>query len=45
MTLLKEFIKLNVNAGNDKKCETFKTKYSNCKCFLEYTNFKDNLIQ
>ena len=26
-----------------KKCETCGTKYKYCDCFLEYTNFKDNL--
>ena len=32
--------------GHDnKKCETQGIKYKNCKCFLEYTNFKDNLIK
>ena len=28
-----------------KKCETCGTKYKYCDCFLEYTNFKDNLIE
>ena len=28
---------------NDKKCETFRTKYKYCDCFPEYTNFKDDL--
>ena len=28
-----------------KKCETYRIKYKNCDCFLEYTNFKDNLIE
>ena len=30
---------------NDKKCETCRIKYKYCDCFLEYTNFKDNLIE
>ena len=32
---------------NDKKCETcrIKYKYEYCDCFLEYRNFKDDLIQ
>ena len=30
---------------NDKKCEICGIKYKNCDCFLEYTNFKDNLIE
>ena len=28
-----------------KKCETCRIKYKNCKCFLEYTNFKDDLTK
>ena len=30
---------------DDKKCETCGIKYTYCKCFLEYTNFKDVLIK
>ena len=30
---------------NDKKCETYGIKPKNCDCFLEYTNFKDDLIE
>ena len=30
---------------DDKKCETCKIKYKYCVCFLECTNFKDNLIE
>ena len=30
---------------NDKKCETCRIKYKYCDCFLEYTNFKDHLIE
>ena len=30
---------------NDKKCETCGIKYKYCDCFLEYTNFKDYLIE
>ena len=30
---------------DDKTCETFRIKYNNCDCFLEYTNFKDDLIE
>ena len=29
---------------NDQKCETCGVKYKYCDCFLEYTNFKNNLI-
>ena len=29
----------------DKKCESCRTKYKDCKCFLEYTNFKNDLIE
>ena len=30
---------------DDKKCETSRIKYKYSGCFLEYTNFKDNLIE
>ena len=30
---------------DDKKCETCGIKYNYCNCFLEYTNFKDDLIE
>ena len=30
---------------DNKKCETSRTKYKYCDCFLEYTNFKDDLIE
>ena len=30
---------------NDKKCETCVIKYKFCDCFLEYTHFKDDLIE
>ena len=30
---------------DDKKCETCGIKYKYCNCFLEYKNFKDNLIE
>ena len=30
---------------SDKKCETRGGKHNYCNCFLEYTNFKDNLIE
>ena len=29
----------------DRKCETWRIKYKYCDCFLEYTNFKDDLIE
>ena len=29
---------------DDKKCETYAIKYKYCDCFLEYANFKDDLI-
>ena len=31
--------------GDDKKCETFGNKYKYCNCFLEYINFKVDLIE
>ena len=30
---------------NDEKCETSRIKYKYCNCFLEYTKFKDDLIE
>ena len=30
---------------NDKKCETCEITYKYCDCFLEYKNFKDDLIE
>ena len=30
---------------DDKKCETHRIKFKHCYCFLEYTNFKDDLIE
>ena len=30
---------------DDKKCEICRIKYKYCDCFLEYTNFKDNLME
>ena len=30
---------------NDKKCETCRVRYKYCNCFLEYINFKDDLIE
>ena len=29
----------------DKKCETRRSKYNYLDCFVEYTNFKDDLIE
>ena len=43
ISLLKEFIKLNVNMDTmAKKCETCGIKYKYCDCIFEYTNFKDD---
>ena len=30
---------------DDKKCENCEMKYKYCDCFLEYANFKDDLIE
>ena len=30
---------------DNKKCETCRTKYKYCDCFLKYTNFRDDLIE
>ena len=45
ITFLNEFIHLNVNFNSDKKCETYKIRYKYFYCFLEYINFKDDLIE
>ena len=37
-------IKCKLGHG-DKICETCRIKYKYCDCFLEYTNFKDDLIE
>ena len=37
-------IKCKFRHGN-KNCETFRIKYKYCNCFLENTNFKDDLIE
>ena len=43
---LKEFTKLNVNTDTMiKECETCEITYEVCDCFLEYKNFKDDLIE
>ena len=43
---LKEFVELNVNLDMTmKKYETCKIKYKYCNCFLEYQNFKDDLME
>ena len=33
------------HGDDDKKCKTSRIKYKYCDCFLEFTNFKDNLIE
>ena len=44
--LLKEFITLIVNSNMvKKKRETCGIKYKDCNCFLEYANFKDDLME
>ena len=38
--------KIKCKYGHDgKKCETCKIKCKYCDCFLEYRNFKDDLIE
>ena len=44
--LSEEIRRINCKFGHDdKKCETWRIKYKYCDCFLEYTDFKDNLIE
>ena len=31
--------------NDDRKCGTCRIKYKYCNCFLEWTSFKDNLIE
>ena len=42
--ILSERIKFKFR-HDERKFETCRTKYSYCDCFLEYTNFKDDLIE
>ena len=38
--------KIKCKCGHDdKKCETCRIRYKYCDCFLEYANFKDDLIE
>ena len=43
--LLNERININLNIDTNKKCVTCKIKYKHCNSLLEYTNFKDDLIE
>ena len=43
ISLLKEF--KCKHKHDDKKCETCEVKYRDCESYLEYTNFKDDLIE
>ena len=44
--LSEEFHRIKCKFGHDdKKCETCRIKYKYCDCFVEYTNFKDHLIE
>ena len=44
--LYQEIHKTRCKSGcNDKKCETCGIEYMYCDFFLQYTNFKDNLIE
>ena len=40
-----EFIDSRNYEHDDKKCEACGTEYKYCGCFLEYANFKDDLIE
>ena len=45
IVLQKEFIELNVNMGMIiKNVKTSGIKLEDCDCFLEYKNFKDDLM-
>ena len=44
--ILKEFVELNINMNMKiKKSESCGINYEYYDCFLEYTNFKDDLIK
>ena len=44
--LSEELHRIKCKLGHDdEKCETCTIKYKYCDCFLEYTNFKDDLIE
>ena len=45
--LLNKFRELNASiyVNDDKNCETCGIKYKRCNCFLDYKNFKDDLIE
>ena len=46
ITLLEQFMKLNVKMKSMiKKCKTDGIKYKDCDRFLQYSNFKDDLIE
>ena len=36
---------MKLKGHDDKKCGTYGIKYKYCDCFLEYTNFNDDLRQ
>ena len=42
---LKEFVELTLNLDAMIKNVTHRIKYKFCDCFLEYTNFKDDLVE
>ena len=43
--LPEEIHKIKLKYENDNKiCETLRIKYKGCDCFLEYINFKNDLI-
>ena len=38
--------KIKCKYGHDeRKCGTCRIKYKDCMCFLEYANFRDNVIE
>ena len=43
--LSKGILKIKCKYGHDdKKCKTCRIKHKCCNCFIEYKNFKDDLI-
>ena len=42
--LAEKIHKIKCKYGHNKKHETCGIKYKDCECYLEYTNFKDDLI-
>ena len=45
LLIVQDLIMMTKNKKDGKKSETCGIKYKSCDCFLEYTNFNDDLIE